>query len=134
MVNLNKYMRHCYYSMPSATTIILLAAVGAGAYYVYAKPTTEIKPTWVEPQYENPATVHIAPPKQANIPRVTKIIKPDNTPAPILIKPLLPAPIAIKPIPAPNVIGQSDAALWGPKYTPRMLRLMEKNGGFAPGF
>ena len=105
----------------STTTIILLAAVGAGAYYVYAKPTTEIKPAWVEP-------------KQANIPRATKIIKPDNTPAPILIKPLLPAPIAIKPILAPNVIKQSDAALWGAKYTPRLLRQMEKNGGFLPGF
>ena len=117
----------------SATTITLLAAVGVGAYYVYGRPTTEIKPaTEIRPITEiKPAYVE---PKQANIPRVTKIIKPDNPPAPILIKPLLPAPIAIKPIPAPNVIGQSDAALWGPKYTPRMLRLMEKNGGFAPGF
>jgi len=109
--------------MPSATTIILLAAVGAGAYYVYAKPTTEIKPAWVEP-------------KQANIPRVTKIIKPDNTPAPILIKPLLPAPIAIKPIPAPIVITQPQiiSGLWAPKYRPRLLRQMEKNGGLPPGF
>ena len=121
--------------MPSATTIILLAAVGAGAYYVYGRPTTEIEPaTEIKPTTEiQPAYVE---PKQANIPRVTKIIKPDNTPAPILIKPLLPAPIAIKPIPAPIVITQPQiiSGLWAPKYRPRLLRQMEKNGGLPPGF
>jgi len=107
----------------STTTIILLAAVGAGTYYVYGRPTTEIKPVWVEP-------------KQANIPRVTKIMKPDNSPAPILIRPLLPAPIAIKSIPAPIVITQpqTNSSLWAPNYRPRLLRQMEKNGGFLPGF
>ena len=51
--------------MPSPTTIILLAAAGAGTYYVFGRPITEVKEKWVEP-------------KHTNMPWVTKFIKPDT--------------------------------------------------------
>ena len=90
--------------MPSANTIILLAAAGAGTYYVFGRPITEVKEKWVEP-------------KHANMPWVTKFIKPDT--------------------PTFNTIitdWNTLEPLNTPKFRPRLLRQMEKNGGFPPGW
>ena len=90
--------------MPSATTIILLAAAGAGTYYVFGRPITEVKEKWVEPNH-------------ASMPWVTKFIKPDT--------------------PTFNTVITDWTTLEPlntPKFRPRLLRQMEKNGGLPPGW
>ena len=71
----------------STTTIILLAAVGVGAYYTFGRTYSEIKVKVAEPQYENPATVPIAP---------ILIVPAPAAPIPI-------TPVSIAPAPAPPV-------------------------------
>ena len=52
--------------MPSASTIILVAAAGAGIYYAVGRPIEEVKaPAWVEPKHDT-------------MPEVKIFIKPDD--------------------------------------------------------
>lgn len=56
--------------MPSATTIVVLAAAtGAGIYYAFGRPIEEVKePAWIEPKHDLS-------------PNVTNFIKPDDAPS-----------------------------------------------------
>ncbi len=56
--------------MPSATTLVLLAAAtGAGIYYAYGRPINEVKaPEFIEPKHDNSPGVKI-------------FIKPDDAPS-----------------------------------------------------
>ena len=91
--------------MPSTSTLLLLAAAGAGAYYAFGRPITEVKPVWVEP-------------KHANQPWVTNFIKPDDVPAPTVI-----------------TSWQTNEVISAPKYKPDsfMDRYIKKRG-FPPGW
>lgn len=92
--------------MPSTTTIVLLAAAGAGAYYAFGRPITVPKPApWIEP-------------KHTKSPEVTIFIKPDDPPVKTVITDF-----------------QTNEVLSAPKYKPgSFMDKYVKKRGFPPGF
>ena len=91
--------------MPSPA-ILLLAAAGAGAYYVFGRPITEVKEKWVEP-------------KHASMPWVTKFIKPDTPTFNTIVTDWN----TLEPLNTLKIVPGGF-----------MERYMKKNDGFPPGW